>query len=181
MFEPTSLDDMSLYSPVLWPDNVVRESGEVGPRIAWGEELRLKQDPNGDSCQLDLMLSETQGVGDNGFRIEMTAYEGAESNSAFDHGTQVDSTSLAIQILSDPFEQQNPLPNHEIMKRIAAVSGGEVLESPSDLARLLKNRKQTAGPPQRDVSPMWSLWALWLCLLRLLSTEWVWRRATGLA
>ncbi|MFK8112419.1 MAG: glutamine amidotransferase [Rubripirellula sp.] len=181
MFEPASLDDMSLYSPILWPDNVVRESGEVGPRIAWGEELQLKKDPNGDGYQMDLMLSETSGVGDSGFRIEMTAYEGAESSSAFDHGTQVDSTSLAIQILSDPFEQQNPLPNHELMQRLATVSGGEVLETPADLAKLLKNRRQTEGLPKRDVSPAWSHWALWLCLLGLLSSEWIWRRVTGLA
>jgi hypothetical protein len=181
MFEPASLEDMSLYSPILWPDNVVRESGEVGPRIAWGEELPLQQDPNGNGYRMNLMLSETSGVGDSGLRIEMTAYEGAESNSAFDHGTQVDSTSLAIQILSDPFEQQNPLPNHELMHRLAAVSGGQVLESPNELAQLLKNRRQTLGPPKRDVSPAWSRWWLWLCLLGLLSAEWIWRRVTGLA
>lgn len=181
MVEPASLDDMSLYSPILWPDNVVRESGEVSPRIAWGEELQLKKDPNADGYLMNLMLSETGGVGDSGFRIEMTAYEGAESNSAFDHGTQVDSTSLAIQILSDPFEQQNPLPNHELMARLASVSGGEVLESPTDLAELLKKRKQTEGRPKREISPAWSHWALWLCLLGLLSSEWIWRRVTGLA
>ena len=181
MFEPASLDDMSLYSPILWPDNVVRVSGEVGPRIAWGEDLQLKQDPNGGGYQVNLMLSETNGVGDSGFRIEMTAYEGTESESNFDHGTQVDSTSLAIQILSDPFEQQNPLPNHELMARIAAVSGGKVLESPDDLASLLKNRKQTEGQRRKDATPAWSHWLLWLCLIGTLSTEWIWRRMTGLA
>jgi uncharacterized membrane protein len=181
MFEPSSLDDMSLYSPILWPDNVARDSGEVGPRIAWGEELRLNNDVNRNGYLLNMMLSEASGVGDSGLRIEMTAYEGAESGSAFDHGTQVDSTSLAIQVLSDPFEQQNPLPNHELMKRLAAVSGGQVLEYPNDLADLLKNRKQTIGPPKRETSPAWSDWWLWLCLLGLLSTEWIWRRVTGLA
>jgi len=181
MFEPSSLDDMSLYSPVLWPDNIVRDSGEVGPRIAWGEELPLVKDPSRDTYSMDLMLSETSSVGDSGLRIEMTAYEGAESSSAFDHGTQVDSTSLAIQILSDPFEQQNPLPNHELLVRLAEVSGGQVLADPGDLAELLKNRRQTLGPPQRDVSPAWSDWWLWLCLLGLLSSEWIWRRVTGLA
>lgn len=181
MFEPSSLDDMSLYSPILWPDNVARDSGEVGPRIAWGEELKLTKDLDRNGYRLDLMLSEASGVGDSGLRIEMTAYEGAESGSAFDHGTQVDSTSLAIQVLSDPFEQQNPLPNHELLKRLAAVSGGEVLEYPGDLADLLRDRKQTIGPPTREISPAWSDWWLWLCLLGLLSTEWVWRRVTGLA
>ncbi len=181
MFEPASLDDMSLYSPIFWPEKIVRESGEVGPRIAWGEELRLGNDPNGDGYQIDLMLSETSGVGDGGLRIEMTAYEGADSESAYDHGTQVDSTSLVIQILSDPFEQQNPLPNHELLKRLAAVSGGQVLESPDDLAELLRDRPQRRGTPKRDVSPAWSTWWLWLSLIGLLSSEWIWRRATGLA
>lgn len=181
MFEPASLDDMSLYSPLLWPDNVPRKSGEVGPRIAWGEELPLTKRSDGQGYLMDLMLSETSGAGDSGLRIEMTAYEGAESASAYGHGTQVDSTSLAIQILSDPFEQQNPLPNHELLERLAAVSGGEVLKDPRQLAALLKNRKETRGPPHRDVSPAWSKWWLWLCLIGLLSTEWVWRRVTGLA
>ena len=181
MFEPSSLDDMSMYSPLLWPDNVVRESGEVGPRIFWGEEMKLTKLPSGDGYEMNLMLSETDGVGDSGLRIEMTAYEGEESEAAYDHGTQVDSTSLAIQILSDPFEQQNPLPNHELMARLASVSGGEVLDSPDALANLLQSRSKTHGPPTRDSAPAWSKWWLWLCLLGLLSAEWVWRRVTGLA
>ncbi|MEZ6129493.1 MAG: glutamine amidotransferase [Planctomycetaceae bacterium] len=181
MFEPTSLDDMSLYSPLLWPDNVVRESGEVGPRIAWGEELPLTPDATDNGYQMKLMLSETGSTGDSGFRIEMTAYEGEESASAFNHGTQVDSTSLAVQILSDPFEQQNPLPNHELLHRVAAVSGGSVLESPEQLTDLLKNRTVTRGPPHRDLTPAWSRWWLWLCVLGCLTTEWIWRRVTGLA
>ncbi len=148
MFEPASLDDMSLYSPILWPDHVVRESGEVGPRIAWGEELPLAKSPADDAYQLNLMLSETEGIGDSGLRIEMTAYEGNESNSAFDHGTQVDSTSLAIQILSDPFEQQNPLPNHELLTRLAAVSGGEVLKSPNDFAAIAEKPQRNAWAAQ---------------------------------
>lgn len=181
MFEPSSLDDMSLYSPILWPDNVARESGEVSPRIAWGEELQLTGGLDSTDYGTNLQLSETGSSGDSGFRIEMTAYEGADSNSTFNHGTQVDSTSLAIQILSDPFEQQNPLPNHELLQRVAAVSGGEVLNDSADLAELLKNRKTTSGPPRRDVSPAWSKWWLWLCVLGCLTGEWVWRRVTGLA
>lgn len=181
MFEPTSLDDASLYSPLLWPDDVIRDSGEVSPRIAWGEELPLSKNPAGDGYLTNLMLSETGGASDNGLRIELTAYEGTESESTFDHGTQVDSNSLAIQILSDPFEQQNPLPNHELLTRLATVSGGQVLESSEQLAALLKNRSLAVGPPHRDVSPAWSKWWLWLGLIGLLTTEWVWRRVTGLA
>lgn len=181
MFEPDSLDDMTLYSPLLWPDNVVRESGEVSPRIAWGEELPLTANPGGDGYALNLMLSLAGDAGDSGLRIEMTAYEGDESTAAFGHGTQVDSTSLAIQILSDPFEQQNPLPNHELLERAAVVSGGQVLRKPAELAELLRERPQTYGPPKRETSPAWSRWGLWISLLGLLSAEWIWRRVTGLA
>ncbi|MDV6028873.1 MAG: hypothetical protein F9B45_01920 [Phycisphaera sp. RhM] len=181
MFEPESLDDMSLYSPVLWPDNLVRQSGEVGPRIAWGEELPLKSDREEGVYQLDLMLSETAASGDSGMRIELTAYEGTEPESSFSHGTQVDSTSLAIQILSDPFEQQNPLPNQELMARVAAVSGGQVLDQPEQLGELLRGRKEFRGPPTIDSTPAWNRAWLWLGLIGLLSTEWVWRRVSGLA
>lgn len=181
MFEPASLDDMSLYSPVLWPDNVPRESGEVGPRIAWGEELPLTHDEDSMGYELNLMLSETGGDGDSGLRIEMTAYEGVESEAAYGHGTQVDSTSVTVQILSDPFEHQNPLPNHELLERLAAVSGGKVLSEPTELATLLKNREETRGPPHRDMSPAWSKWWFWLCLVGFLTSEWIWRRVTGLA
>ncbi len=181
MFEPASLDEASLYSPLLWPEGVARESGEVSPRLAWGEELLLAPDLSGDGYRLNLLLSETGGAGDSGMRIEMTAYEGDESSSAFDHGTQVDSTSLAIHILSDPFEQQNPLPNHELMQRLASLSGGQVLDSPGQLAKLLADRPQARGAPTRDVSPAWSKWWLWLALLGLLSGEWIWRKLSGYA
>ncbi|MBI1246245.1 hypothetical protein GC197_00185 [bacterium] len=181
MLEPASLEDSSLYSPVLWPDNVVRESGEVGSHIAWGEELPLFSGSDSEGYQLKMQLSEMTGAVDSGMRIEMTAYEGAESATAFGHGTQVDSTSLTIQILSDPFEQQNPLPNHDLLKRLAAVSGGQVLTDPKQLADLLRGRQQVEGTPRREMTPAWSRWWLWLSLVVLLSTEWFWRRITGLA
>ncbi len=180
MFEPTSLDEMSLYSPILWPNDVPRESGEVGPRIVWGEELPLTPAESSSGYDLELSLSETENS-DGGFRIELTAYLEGDSNAMFGRGTQVDSTSLAVRILSDPFEQQNPLPDHEFLRRLAAVSGGRMLETPGHLADLLRNREETRGAPSRDLSPAWSRWWVWLSLLGLLSGEWVWRRGTGLA
>lgn len=180
MFEPMSLEDSSLYSPVLWPENVVRESGEVGPRVAWGEEIPLPIDSSTENYVLNLTLSEATGSGDSGMRIEMTAYEG-EQSTATDHGTQVDSSSLTIQVLSDPFEQQNPLPNRELLARLSSLSGGRVLEQPADLTKLLQGREVTKGAPKQDIAPAWSKWWLWLFLLSLLTGEWIWRRTTGLA
>ena len=180
MFEPMSLEDSSLYSPVLWPENVIRESGEVGPRIAWGEEIPIPMDTANENYLLDLVLSEATGAGDSGMRIEMTAYEGEQSTAA-DHGTQVDSSSLTIQVLSDPFEQQNPLPNRELLTRLSSLSGGRVLEQPAELAELLQKRSTTQGTPRQDISPAWSKWWLWLVLLGLLTGEWIWRRTSGMA
>lgn len=181
MLEPASLDDMSIYSPVLWPENIVRDSGEVGPRIAWGEELLLPKRPDTNDYRIDLNLGENSMSGDSSLRIEMTAYEGAESETAYGHGTQVDSTSLAIQILSDPFEQQNPLPNHEFMSRIAAITGGQVLSNPRQLADILRLRQIVEEEPDLAHTPAWSRWWVWLLLIGLISAEWIWRRSIGLA
>ena len=57
----------------------------------------------------------TVGSASQSLRVELTAME---------EFTQVDSTSLDIQILHDPFEQQNPFPNHELLALIAKHSGG---------------------------------------------------------
>jgi uncharacterized membrane protein len=181
MIEPSSLDDNSLYSPILWPENVPRDSGEAGPRVAWGEELPVAQDIDSSGYSVKLTLSENTGSSDEGLHVELTAYEGSESDVSFDHGTQVDSTSLSIHILSDPFEQQNPLPNHELLTRIASVSGGKTLQSPDDLAELLRSRPKTESVPQREFTPAWSKSWLWLCMIALLTTEWVWRKVIGMA
>ncbi len=96
-----SLDDSSLYSPMLWPENVVRASGEVGPRVAWGEEIPLTLDPAGEHFQLELMLREASGSGDNGMRIEMTvpsrSYDSVESlvALAYDNRTYCHGMDLA--------------------------------------------------------------------------------------
>lgn len=181
MVEPSSLDDNSLYSPILWPENVPRDSGEVGLRVAWGEELPVFRDAEGSGYSVKLTLSENTGSSDEGLHIELTAYEGADIQSSVDHGTQVDSTSLGIHILSDPFEQQNPLPNHELLSRIASVSGGKVLQSPTELAELLRSRPKTESAPQRELTPAWSRTWLWLCFIVLLAAEWIWRKVIGMS
>ena len=107
-----------------------------------------------------------------GLRIELTAYEG---------NTQVDSTALDVQILDDPTEQQNPLPDHELLRRIAAWSGGKVLSGPSDLSATLGQVPIAVGPPEIRRMPAWGRWWLLLVLITLLTVEWIWRRWLGLA
>jgi uncharacterized membrane protein len=162
-------------SPLRWPDGLTRTSGESGPFVAWGEEFELSLGGNAPplySMQLPLAESLASGASSQSLRVELTAYEGL---------TQVDSTSLDVQILHDPFEQQNPFPNHELLAQLAESSGGKVLRSSSDLASVLSGIPQSAGPPVVRRSPLWSnIWVLGL-LLALLTGEWCWRRALGLA
>ncbi|HEV3006611.1 MAG TPA: hypothetical protein VGX78_19225, partial [Pirellulales bacterium] len=100
---------------------------------------------------------------------------------AYEDLTQIDSTSLDIQVLHDPFEQQNPFPNHELLARLAASSGGKVLRSAADLAAVLAEVPLDVGPPIVKRLPLWSnAWVLGL-LLGLLTVEWCWRRKLGLA
>ncbi len=179
MIEPqTSLNDLeSNYSPVRWPDGKPRESGESGPFIAWGEEFDL---PRSDAAGgkpaflLELPIADalTVGSANQSLRIELTAME---------EFTQVDSTSLDIQILHDPFEQQNPFPNHELLASIAKHSGGSIITDATQLAEVLRAVPMKVGTPTVTKTPLWSTWWLWTWLLGLLSVEWIWRRYAGLA
>ncbi|TXT39021.1 MAG: putative membrane protein [Planctomycetota bacterium] len=179
MIEPqTSLNDLeSNYSPVRWPDGKPRESGETGSFIAWGEEFDLpRTDAAGGkpAFALELPIADalTVGSASQSLRVELTAME---------EFTQVDSTSLDIQILHDPFEQQNPFPNHELLASIAKHSGGQVINDSTQLAEVLRDVPMKVGTPIVKKTPLWSTWLLWTWMLGLLSVEWIWRRVVGLA
>jgi hypothetical protein len=178
MIEPnTSLKDTpGDYSPLRWPDSLARTSGEDGPFIAWGEEIEIPLVATGDKPAYGLTLPIAEalstGAASHSLRLELTAYEDL---------TQVDSTSLDLQILHDPFELQNPFPNHELLKRIASHSGGRLLESPDDLAEVLASLPVKIGPPITRTSPLWSTWGLWSWIIGLLTVDWLWRRKIGLA
>ncbi|MCI0684867.1 MAG: glutamine amidotransferase [Gemmataceae bacterium] len=178
MIEPnTSLkDNPGDYSPLRWPEGHTRTSGEEGPFIAWGEEIEIPLTAEGDkpAYGLELPIAEALSTGgaSHSLRLELTAYE--------DY-TQVDSTSLDLQILHDPFELQNPFPNHELLKQIATLSGGQVLDGPRDLAQVLASLPVKIGPPITSKTPLWSTWPLWTWIIGLLTVEWLWRRKIGLA
>jgi uncharacterized membrane protein len=162
-------------SPLKWPTSLTRESGESGQYIVWGEEFELPlggQDQPLHAIALPLADALASGASSQSLRIELTAYEDL---------TQVDSTSLDIRILHDPFEQQNPFPHHELLSRVAAASGGRVLKSSTDLARVLNDVPLSVGPPVVKRTPMWSTWWMWGLLVGLLTVEWCWRRRLGLA
>lgn len=167
-------------SPLRWPAGMPRESGEEGPFVLWGEEFPLPLGGNSanesavplHSIQLPLAEALTSGASSQSLRVELTAYEDQ---------TQVDSTSLDIQILHDPFEQQNPFPDHELLARVASASGGKVLRSANELAAVLEDVPVNVGLPIVKRAPLWSnAWVLGL-ILGLLTVEWCWRRSLGLA
>jgi hypothetical protein len=174
MIEPagSSSDLSSDYSPVRWPDGLQRTGGEEGPYIAWGEEFELLKVAGKEGYDIQLPIGEGLSSATQALRVELTAYEDL---------TQVDSTSLNIQVLDDPFELQNPFPNHELLSRIAAVSGGRVLTDADALARTIEAIPVKIGAPEVRKTPLWSRWPLLALLAALLTAEWIWRRSIGLA
>ena len=95
--------------------------------------------------------------------------------------TTVDSTPLEVQIVDDPCEQQNPLPDHDLLRRIAEQSGGTVLNRTKDLSAMIERLPRVAGPAEVKGTPAWSVWSLMSLLIAVLTTEWIWRRRVGLA
>lgn len=81
-----------------------RPSGETSPYVAWGEELDMLLLKGEQSYTLELPLADqlTGGAAAEALRLELSAYEDS---------TLIDSTSTDVQILDDPFEHRNPLPD----------------------------------------------------------------------
>jgi uncharacterized membrane protein len=169
----TTSDNSPLHKPSLSPGNI----DDRTPLLPWGEEFDLAKLgpekaytvrlPIADGKNLPSGVALTQRL-----RIELTAYE---------NNTQVDSTAIEVQILDDPSEQQNPLPDHSLLKRVADDSGGSVLRDSTALAQMLGRLPTTVGPPNIKAMPAWSRWWLLTLLIGLLTVEWVWRRRIGLA
>lgn len=175
MVEPQgNLNDADpVWSPIRWPDSIQRTSGETGPYIAWGEEFELPRVKGQLDYNLQLVLgpapaaaSATQSI-----RLELTAYEDT---------TQVDSTSLDLRIVHDPYEQQNPFPEHEQLFKVASASGGSVLNDVKSIREMLE---KLPVPPRSSVirkSPWWDQWWILGTILGLMTVEWFWRRHLGL-
>lgn len=177
VIEPQSFDDIeSDYSIVRWPNNLAREEEADSPFVIWGEEFEIPVRKQGsrDLYEIELTLAEAlpSGTANQSLRLELTAYE--------DY-TQVDSTSVPIQILHDPFEQQNPFPHHELLESLADASGGRVLADTDELANMLTSLPVVRGPSELTRAPVWSKWWAMAGIIGLISTEWCYRRWIGLA
>jgi uncharacterized membrane protein len=175
MLEPRSLEGAKLPDfPIRWPAGRPRPQTEAGIPPSWGDPIALHLDPESKDHLLTLPLAEALPSGSAGqaFKLELTAYEGQ---------TQIDSGSLDVQVLSDPHEQQNPLPNREFLAALARATGGREFTDAQVLADTLTDLPVTEAPPTVRRTPLWSrAWALGV-LLALLAGEWFWRRWLGLA
>jgi uncharacterized membrane protein len=175
LLEPRRQDGPELPpSPVKWPAGRPRAPGESGTLAGWGEEIELVLDPQTKEHTLPLSLVEALANGSSGMglKLELTAYEGQ---------TQIDSSSLDVQILSDPHEQQNPLPDHEFLAALARSTGGRELTDAAALAEMLKGLTVPGAPETVQRTPLWSREWLLGGLLVVLAAEWFLRRWLGLA
>ena len=177
--DPKSASDVTLGQLAAPPPRgVVRRPPErKGQFLPWSEEFEPGARAVRKSYGATLPIAEAKSLPagvtlTQGLRIELTAYE---------DNTQVDSTSLEIQILDDPSEQQNPLPDHDLLRRIASESGGKVLKGANDLTAMIERLPRLTGPPEIKATPAWSVWWLLALLIVLLTIEWVWRRRLGMA
>jgi uncharacterized membrane protein len=174
ILEPRQFESELPPCPVKWPVGRPRMPGESGTLAGWGEEIELHLDPQTKDHSLALPLVEALASGSAGqaFRLELTAYEGQ---------TQIDSGSLDVQVLSDPHEQQNPLPDREFLAALARETGGREIADAKALADILTALPIPEGPEMVRRTPLWSReWALG-GLVVLLAAEWFWRRWLGLA
>src|SRR5262249_7386277 len=102
---------------------------------------------------------------------EVTAYDGEQVAAQ---------AALDVQVLDDPVEFQDPQPDPGRLEQIAHDSGGQVLHSPEELARLLGGLVSTPGEVVVQKVPLWGHAGVWLLVLALLGTEWLLRRWWGL-
>lgn len=177
MIEPQTFDNLeSDYSTIRWPSNIPRKEVEEVPFAMWGEEIGLtvREEDGRVFYDLELPIADAlpKGMTNQSMRIELVAWQGT---------ALVDSTSLPIQILHDPFEQQNPLPNHNLLTELSALSGGTVINSDQELAEMLSSLPIRRGPNVVSTTPLWNTWWVLTIVLALASAEWSYRRWSGLA
>ena len=99
--------------------------------------------------------------------LKVTARNGAK---------EVTTQELAVQVLDDSDELLTPNANREILRKLATMTEGEVLESPEELVRVLSDLKSERGKRVVHRSPVWDKPWIWLSVLGVVVSEWVMRR-----
>jgi len=161
-------------SPICWPEGVPREGGEKGLRALWGEEIPIRAKPDASAYGLDIPIASElpAGTSSSSLRLEVSAY---------DDDALIDSVAIDVQVVEDPYEQRNPLANHDLLRSIARLSGGRVVEDPDALAGLILESGSEGRSVRIRHRPLWNEWWILAAFLALLGVEWIWRRFVGLA
>ena len=92
---------------------------------------------------------------------------------------EVATQEVTVQVLDDSDELLTPNAKPENLSKLASWTNGEVLESPSDLVRVLSDLESEPGQRVVYRSPVWDKPWVWLSMLGLLVSEWVMRRRTS--
>jgi uncharacterized membrane protein len=85
-------------------------------------------------------------------------------------------------VVKSPFGDLDAYPNHEKLRKIAAATGGRVIQKSDELLKEIEaHRAKGPGPvvEERTV-PLWGGWPVLVLLLLLLGTEWYLRRKWGM-
>jgi uncharacterized membrane protein len=98
---------------------------------------------------------------------------------AVQSGQEIGRTSLPLQILPDLHELLRPQARPGTLRTLAALTGGTVVERPTQLADLLRQLPETQGDSLISRQPLWDRPWLLATLLGLLAVEWTLRRLAG--
>jgi hypothetical protein len=98
---------------------------------------------------------------------------------ASQQGRELGRTAVSIQILPDLHELLRPQPRPDTLHTLAQLTQGQVLETPTQLADLLRQLPETPGDSLISRQPLWDRPWLLATLLSLLAVEWTLRRLAG--
>ena len=94
-------------------------------------------------------------------------------------GREIGRVSVPIQILPDLHELARPQSRPETLHTLARLTGGQVLDTPAQLADLLRQLPATTGESLVSQQPLWDRSWILATLLGLLALEWSLRRLAG--
>ena len=148
----------------------------AGP-TAW--RLPLALNPAGQGFAATLDSRELAGLFDSATTGSETLAAGTLEVVASQQGRELGRTAVSIQILPDLHELLRPQPRPDTLHTLAQLTQGQVLETPTQLADLLRQLPETPGDSLISRQPLWDRPWLLATLLSLLAVEWTLRRLAG--
>jgi hypothetical protein len=100
---------------------------------------------------------------------------------ALDGDRTIARSSLDVQLLDDSEEFRDPRPDPDRLASLARSTGGSVIRSPDELARLLEQSTEAVDKVVTSRSPAWDRPLVLSLVFALIAAEWVLRRWKGLA